>query len=1197
MRRLVTGVTYVSLMTVGLFAGCGDNTPSGLVAGSGGAGAVGGGGGNGGGAGGAGGGAVGPACTITKPVITATHPVLNGVPVANGGDNVSSPGGVYEVAFEVTTAVEDGQPVSLTIVNTASPTVSTMVEGTAMTGKAAFAGVPLVPDGNFTITASCTAKSGAVGHSAATAFKVDSTAPVLTISSPADNTFIGPTQLVNGAFQVCAQTTSADAVALPATLGAAANNLSVAVGTSSPDPDTGFVPVTAVGTDACVAVTCPSNSPVNLTVTLKDATDNTTGKTSTGIPCTTILPGVRIPSPSGAAAPFSDPTKHLLAANSTNTLKDQDPATAGAQFTVVACSDTAGMATLKVGSMGGTLAPLGAAVATVAAVAGDNCPAGHTQVAKFTSVTLPDSSLNADGTLKEATALEFDVHDPVSLAIGPSPEVDLWVASIAPTVTLSTTAPICNTTVQSTTAVTKDVTFNASIASVVLTATPVSGTAMMYSTPTFAAGAVTFAGVSFGLGETDLTAVATDKAGNTGTLGQACAVTVGMAPVVTFTAPAAGKNLCATGTTATTCIADADAVTAGWQGPLTVTVTVEGQPATSGTVTFTAAVGSGAAMTLGTATIVNGVATVASATIPDGTVTLTATTSSLGSNGVGMATRMLIVASTKQAAPTNAQVVVKDRRQTSFTVSWTAPAGAASYDLRYGLGPIDATVFAAQTSVPITGTPLAAGMTETRDVTGLYIENNYWFAIVAKDAAGNVSNVVSVTPSPVPASCTTPPCPIRASFNQTIVSGPQSTMPTYAGFGYYADGSGNFVGDANSDLLAGDGYGNHAYIFAGASNFTSPAPAVTFTGTPGLLGAGQPTYFGGSIANLGDIDGDGLEDIGVSSAYETVPKLFIFKGRATWPATLMDTQADYVITADTMFDSTAILGYPIVKLGDINGDGVGDFGLGAAQAVGGSGAFLVVFGKNPFGSGTLSTLLAANRAVVITNSAAAGLFGVSAVALGAQNGTLVIGAYGAGGASMNGALTAYRWNGTAFAAAGTPYLGAANEQVGVALNVLGGGQGVISGNNVPVNAGFVLTFFGGTAAAPLSGTPTRFVNSAFPDTFGTLALGGGFSGSNASISYVGDSTPDLVLGGTVEGTHASTVYFVDGKQAAMATGTFDVNQMSNARVALPADWKRVTINSSAIKDINGDGYGDVAVGETDNGSFNPAFQGRVMVLW
>jgi len=914
-------------------------------------------------------------------------------------------------------------------------------------------------------------------------------------------------------------------------------------------------------------------------------------KTISGISCATTLPGVLITSPAGDAAPFSDPTKHLLAANSANTLKDQDAVTAGAQFTVVACSDTAGMATLKVGGMGGTLSPLGAAVATVAAVGADNCPTGHTQVAKFTSVTLPDSMLNADGTLKAATALEVDIQDPVTLAIGPSPEVDLWVASIAPTVTVSTTAPICNTTVQSTAGVTKDVTFNASIGTVVLTATPVSGTAAMYSSPTFAAGAVTFAGVAFGLGETDLTAVATDKAGNMGSLIQPCAVTVGTPPVVTFTAPAASKNLCANTTTSTTCVSDADAVTAGWQGPLTVGVTVGGQPATSGTVTFTAAIGAGAAMTLGTATIVNGVATIASATVPDGNpVTLTATTSSLGVNGVGMASRMLVVATTTPAAPTNLQVVVKDRRQTTLTVSWTAPAGATSYDLRYYEGPINPSLFpVAAIQVPTTGTPLTAGMTETRDVADLSIEHTYYFAILSKDAAGNSSALAYATPNPAAAGCTTPPCPIQATFNQTVISGPQSTPTNYAGFGYYVDGSGNFVGDANSDILAGDGYGNHAYIFAGGPTFAGGAPTVTFTGAAG-------SYFGSNIANIGDVDGDTLEDIGISSAYESPPKIYIYKGRATWPATLTDAQADYTITVDSTYNSSSFLGYPIVKLGDINGDTVGDFAVGADATAGGGGV-LVVFGAMPFGGGNLSTLLAATPArAVALPPGAAGLFGASITALGATSGTMLVGAPLA--ASNAGQIFAYRWNGTAFVAAGTSYTGPANGNIGSVLNVFGSGLGVVVGNDIVPLGGTVSTFLDGTLAMPLTGTPKTFTDSLGPDTFGTIAMGGGFSGSNATISYVGDGSPDLIVGGAREASHQPTVYIIDGDDIPTLTAPLiDASQVAKAKISLPADWNLSTAYNSPVKDVNGDGYGDFAIGETDNGTFNVPFQGRVIVFW
>ena len=283
-----------------------------------------------------------PTCTITAPTLSQTHVALNGVPAANGGDRKSAAGSPYQVEFDVSTNIEDGQKVQLKVTPMGS-TTNTVIEGTAVGGKVTFAGVTLVPDGNYSVEADCTNKAGVLGQSTLAMYPVDTTAPTLTISSPANNKFFGPTELMNGAFQVCAQTPDKDATGLPATLGAmAVKNLSVAVGSSSPDSTNGYVAVTATNTDTCVNVTCTSSTPVDLTVKLSDAAGNVTTKVISQISCATALPGVQIVSPGADTAPFGDPTKHLLAASSTNTLKDQDAVTPGAQRTVIACADKAG---------------------------------------------------------------------------------------------------------------------------------------------------------------------------------------------------------------------------------------------------------------------------------------------------------------------------------------------------------------------------------------------------------------------------------------------------------------------------------------------------------------------------------------------------------------------------------------------------------------------------------------------------------------------------------------------------------------------------------------------------------------------------------------------------------------------------------------------------------------------------------------
>jgi len=143
----------------------------------------------------------------------------------------------------------------------------------------------------------------------------------------------------------------------------------------------------------------------------------------------------------------------------------------------------------------------------------------------------------------------------------------------------------------------------------------------------------------------------------------------------------------------------------------------------------------------------------------------------------------------------------------------------------------------------------------------------------------------------------------------------------------------------------------------------------------------------------------------------------------------------------------------------------------------------------------------------------------------------------------------------------------------------------------------VLAFLDGTAAAPLSGTPATVIDGNGPDTFGTVAFGGGFSGSNVSISYLGDSKPDLVVGGALENSLRPTIYILDGANLPTLTSPINAPGSAAASVQMPADWRRATGYSSPVKDVNGDGYGDIAIGETDDGNFNVPFPGRVLVLW
>ena len=277
---------------------------------------------------------------------------------------------------------------------------------------------------------------------------------------------------------------------------------------------------------------CPGAAPFSLTFTLYDAAGNPTVQTVTGVTCASSLPAVQIVAPASDAPTFTDPSKHILAANAPVGIHDQDGSTAGAQADVVACTDTAGTATLLAGHKGDTsLSQLGSGILTTAATTGDNCPTGLGFVARFAGVTLPESTENVDGTLAAPTELQVSVTSAANSAdVGISLPDDVWVDSVAPSLALTSPAGLCGSFTQSTTTVTQDVGYTADDRLVVADVTN-NGVTTTYDTPAYLAGVATFGSVAFAEGQNTLVATETDPAGNATVL-PSCIVTVGTGPVV-----------------------------------------------------------------------------------------------------------------------------------------------------------------------------------------------------------------------------------------------------------------------------------------------------------------------------------------------------------------------------------------------------------------------------------------------------------------------------------------------------------------------------------------------------------------------------------------------------------------------------------------------------------------------------------------
>ncbi len=806
-----------------------------------------------------------PACTISKPIISGTHPDLNGVSTTLGGDRASANGSPYEVGFQVTTDIADNQIVSLNIDNIITPGLVSTVTAHAAGGTATFAGVPLPGDGKYEVQALCTDGNGVVGRSAKGQYPVDTLPPDLTVSKPASGQFIGPTGLSpTGTFPVCGSTTATDAVNLSAALGTLASNYCVST-TGSPT----CAPATAVGADTCINVACPGDAPFSITVTISDAAGNPTTTVLSGVTCSSSKPTVQIISPVTDAPTFSDPTRHLLANSAAQPFHDQSSGTPGAQTDVVACTSRAGTASLFAGLHAGTLTQVGASVATSAATALDGCPTGLGFVVRFAGATLPESAENAaTGALTTATEIRVDVTD-VSASTGSGTE-DLWVDSTAPVISIQSPTNICGSFHQAFATFNTDIAFTTDTPIVTMTVLSGFGTDTL-STPVFAGGIATFSNVAFDVGQDQLAAVASDAAGNqTAVQPVPCTVTVGMAPVVLFNqSPMSSNKLCTATGTDPSCIDDADPVATGWQGSIAVQALLGGVPVTTGNITFTVN-----GVPLGTAPLNGGgIATLPSVTFLTGTVTITAQTDNIAGNGVGTGQITLVVDLGPPDPVTNFSVTVLDRRQTSFQLTWTSPADSdgqpvTGYKVRYSKNPITSANFddlTVTTDVPYTSSPLPVGSTNDGiAVNNLYIENPYYFAVESLDGAGNKS-VIALPTLPTVG-------PYAAHFNITTIP---STSGTNEQFGHSVSADGDLNGDGISDIAVGtltdSVHPGKAYLFLGSKTFPFTTPATmpaTLPPAPSVTFTGAEVGFGFTVAQIGDVDHDGMPDLAIADAAE-----------------------------------------------------------------------------------------------------------------------------------------------------------------------------------------------------------------------------------------------------------------------------------------------------------------------------------------
>lgn len=207
--------------------------------------------------------------------------------------------------------------------------------------------------------------------------------------------------------------------------------------------------------------------------------------------------------------------------------------------------------------------------------------------------------------------------------------------------------------------------------------------------------------------------------------------------------------------------------------------------------------------------------------------------------------------------------------------------------------------------------------------------------------------------------------------------------------------AGDFDGDGIDDLLvsapatSAKGAGK-VHLFRGGKAGVGAAPAQTFEHPARAL----DTAFGAALANLGDVDGDGIDDFAVGAYRDHRRQGVVYLYRGTRGA--IPVEPWRILAAPK---GVARFGYTVVAAGDVNGDGRPDLLVGCQQD---GRMFLFLAGASGYTADPSQVIFAAGRGGrraaaagdingdglddLLTGDTTGGAFGTAALLLGSSQG-------------------------------------------------------------------------------------------------------------------------------------------------------------------------------------------------------------------
>ncbi|MBV6479512.1 MAG: hypothetical protein HGGPFJEG_02286 [Ignavibacteria bacterium] len=391
-------------------------------------------------------------------------------------------------------------------------------------------------------------------------------------------------------------------------------------------------------------------------------------------------------------------------------------------------------------------------------------------------------------------------------------------------------------------------------------------------------------------------------------------------------------------------------------------------------------------------------------------------------------------------------------------------------------------------------------------------------------------------------------------------------------FGYSVSNAGDVNGDGFDDVIVGAPQNDAAAADAGRAYIFFGGNTINSGVDVILSGAASGDKFGWTVSGAGDLNSDGYDDVIVGAPFNDNGGADAGRAYIYFGGSPMNNVVDVTLTGSNAGDN---FGLSVSAAGDVNANGFADVIVGAPgsdAAATNAGRSQIYFGGNPM-----------NNSVDITLNgvSAQDNFGTSVSVAGDINGDgyydVICGAPNNDAAGSNA--------GRAYV-----YLGGNPMNTGIDLTLTGAAAGDIFGYSVSGNGdangdGYSDVMCGAPtndAGGSNSGSVYVYFGGASPDNTSDVTLPG-FSGEyfGNSVSLQGDLNGDG-YSDILAGAPSNSAIFFEGGRTYVYYGGNAIDNLRDAMFLGENSGDNLGYSVSYAGDVNGDGYTDILSGAPYN---------------